>query len=169
MHTLSKKLLSGAIAVGMMVSAASSVGATNIGTGSVVGSGSLSAPVVWGDVFGTATATGTVNGLAVTARVQPVLNMVITGSGTIDLGTLTSSAASTGSVNIEIGTNAVNGASVTARSTNGGLQNTSNATFYINDQTADEVADSYKFLSSICFTQYRSKQQYYKPYPLYIK
>ena len=35
MHTLSKKLLSGAIAAGMMVSAGSSF-ATNIGTGSVV-------------------------------------------------------------------------------------------------------------------------------------
>ena len=148
MHSISKKLLSGAIAAGMMVSAASSF-ATNIGTGTVQGSGALSAPVVWGDVFGNATATGTINGLQVKARVLPVLNMVVSGSGIIDLGTLSSAAASTGAVNVEIGTNAVNGASVTARSTNGGLQNTSNASVYINDLTADEVGDSYKYLSAI--------------------
>jgi hypothetical protein len=75
--------------------------------------------------------------------------MVITGSGVIDLGVLSSTVASSGSVNIEIGTNAVNGASVTARSTNGGLQNASNASVYVNDLTADEVADSYKFLSTL--------------------
>ncbi len=149
MHNLSKKLLSGVLAAGMIVTAASSFAATNIGTGTVVGSGGLSSPVVWWDVFGNATATGTINGLQVRARVLPVLNMTVAGSGVIDLGNLSSAAASTGSVNIEIGTNAVNGASVTARSTNGGLQNTSNASVYINDLSADEVTDSYKFLSAI--------------------
>ena len=148
MHTLSKKLLSGAIAAGMMVSAGSSF-ATNIGTGSVVWSGALASPVVWNDTFTADSATGIVNGLSVRARVLPVLNMVIAGSGIIDLGDLVSTAYSSGTVNIEIGTNAVNGASVTARSTNGGLQNTSNASTYINDLTADEVADSYKFSSAI--------------------
>lgn len=148
MRSISQKLLSGVIAAGMMVSAVSSYGATNIGTGSVVGSGALSAPVVWDDAF-PGTATGVVNGLAVTARITPVLNMVITGSGTIALGELSSAAASTGSVSVEIGTNAVNGASVTARSTNGGLQNASNASVYINSLTADEVADSYKFISAL--------------------
>lgn len=43
----------------------------------------------------------------------------------------------------------MNGASATARSTNGGLQNTSSPTTYINDLTTDEVADSYKFSSAI--------------------
>ncbi len=148
MRALSQKLLSGVIAAGMVISV-SSVGATNIGTGSVVGSGALSAPVVWNDTYTTASATGIVNGLSVTARIAPVLNMVITGSGVINLGTLSSASASSGAVNIEIGTNAVNGASVTARSTNGGLQNASNASVYINDLTADEVADSYKFLSTL--------------------
>ena len=75
--------------------------------------------------------------------------MVITGSGVLDLGTLASTSYSTGTVDIEVGTNAVNGASVTARSTNGGLQNASNATVYLNSLTADEVADSYRFSSSI--------------------
>ncbi len=45
--------------------------------------------------------------------------MVITGSGIIDLGIIDPSTYSSGSVNIEIGTNARNGASVTAKSTNG--------------------------------------------------
>ncbi len=147
MHTLSNKLLAGALAAGMMVSTVSTYAAV-IGTGSVQGSGALTTNVTWNDTF-PGTATGTVNGLAVTAQVTPVLNMVISGSGTIALGNLSSSTASTGSVNIEVGTNAVNGASVTARSTNGGLQNASNASTYINSLTADEVADSYKFLSSL--------------------
>lgn len=47
MHNLSKKLLSGVLAAGMIVTAASSFAATNIGTGTVVGSGGLSSPVVW--------------------------------------------------------------------------------------------------------------------------
>lgn len=152
MRSLSNKLLAGALAAGMMISTMSSVGATDIGTGSVVGSGALTAPVIWNDTYTTASATGIVNGLSVTATIRPILNMTISGSGTIALGNLSDAAASTGSVNVEIGTNAVNGASVTARSTNGGLQNASNATVYINDLTADEVADSYKFLSAIVAT-----------------
>ncbi len=130
-----------------MISTVGSYAAT-IGTGSVVWSGALSAPVVWNDAF-PGTATGVINGLAIRARVNPILNMVITGSGVIDLGILSDVSASTGSVNVEIGTNAVNGASVTAKSTNGGLKNAANATVFINDLTADEVADSYKFYSAI--------------------
>ena len=147
MHSLSKKLLTGVIAAGMMVSTVSSF-AANIGTGSVVGSGSLSAPVVWNDLF-PGTATGTINGLVIKARINPILNMVVTGSGVIDLGLLSSTAYASGSVNVEIGTNAVNGVSVTAKSTNGGLKNATNATVFINDLTADEVADSYKFSSAL--------------------
>jgi hypothetical protein len=150
MHTFSQKLLTGAIAAGMVISTGvASVGATVIGTGSVVGSGALTSPVNWNDTYTTASATGTINGIVIKARIKPVLNMVVTGSGVIDLGDLSSTAYASGSVNVEIGTNAVNGASATARSTNGGLQNASNATVYINDLTADEVADSYKFNSAI--------------------
>lgn len=147
MHTNTRKFLSGTIVAGMMF--ASTVhAATNIGSGSVVGSGSLTSNVVWDDNF-PGSATGAVNGLLVTATVQPTLNMVISGSGTIALGTLTSAAYSSGSVDIEVGTNAANGSSVTARSTNGGLKNTSDPTVFINDDTADEVADSYRFASAI--------------------
>ncbi len=91
-----------------------------------------------------------VNGLAVKARINPTLNMVITGSGVIDFGEISSAGYSTGTVDIEVGTNAVNGASVTARSTNGGLQNTSSTgTILNNDAGADEVADSYRFTSAL--------------------
>lgn len=122
----------------------SSYAATNIGTGSVVGSGALTSSVVWDDNF-PGSATGVVNGLVIKARVVPVLDMVISGSGEINLGTLSSAGYNSGSVNIEVGTNAVNGSAVTVRSTNGGLQNTSNASVYLNNLTADEVADSYRF------------------------
>jgi hypothetical protein len=149
MHSISNKLLAGALAAGMMISSVGTYAATNIGTGSVVGSGALTSSVVWNDTFTTGSATGVVNGLLITAQVTPVLNMTISGSGIIALGNLSSAVASTGSVNIEVGTNAVNGASVTARSTKGGLQNASSASTYINSLTADEVADSYKFLSTL--------------------
>ena len=73
--------------------------------------------------------------------------MTISGSGTMALGNLSSTVAATGSVNIEIGTNAINGASVTAASTNGGLQNISSGSLMINSLTTDGFADSYKFVS----------------------
>jgi hypothetical protein len=165
MRSISQKLLSGVLAAGMMVSAASSVGAANIGTGSVAGSGGLDTAVVWDDAF-PGFATGAVNGLVVKARVNPVLNMVISGSGVIDLGVLSSLSASTGSVNVEVGTNAVNGASVTARSTEGGLKNASNATVFINSLTADEVADSYKFLSAIVAADDSSYTSFVQSAPL---
>jgi hypothetical protein len=109
MHTLSQKLLTGAIAAGMMISTGIvSVAATQIGTGSVVGSGGLTSPVNWNNTYTANSATGTINGLIVRARIRPVLNMVVTGSGEINLGDLSDTAYSSGSVNIEIGTNAVN-------------------------------------------------------------
>lgn len=147
MHTNTRKFLSGTIVAGMMLTTAVHA-ATNIGSGSVVGSGALSTNVVWDDNF-PGSATGAVNGLLVTATVQPTLNMVISGSGTIALGNLTSASYSSGAVDIEVGTNAANGSSVTARSSNGGLKNVSNATVFINSLTADEVADSYRFTSAL--------------------
>lgn len=150
MHTFSQKLLTGVVAAGMMISTGIvSVAATQIGTGSVSGSGGLTSSVDWNDTYTANAATGTINGLYVKARVKPVLNMVVSGSGLIDLGDLVDTAYSTGTVNIEIGTNAVNGASATARSTNGGLQNSSDGGIYINDLNADEVTDSYMFSSAI--------------------
>jgi hypothetical protein len=147
MHTNTRKFLSGTLIAGMVL-ATTIHAASNIGTGSVEGSGALDSAVVWDDLF-PGTATGIVNGLSVRARIQPQLNMRISGSGILDLGTLSAASYSTGTVDIEVGTNAVNGASITARSTNGGLQNASNSGVYVNSLTADEVADSYRFTSQI--------------------
>ncbi len=148
MYKFSKKILSSVVLTGMVVSTASTFAATNIGTGSVVGSGALTTNIVWDDTLPW-TATGIINWLTVKARVLPVLNMVVTGSGLIDLGTLSSSTYSSGTVNIELGTNAVNGASVTARSTNGGLKNTTDGSININSLVVDGVADSYKYSSAL--------------------
>jgi hypothetical protein len=122
--------------------------ATNIGTGSVAGSGALNQNVVWNDTF-PGTATGTINGLVIKAKIQPTLSMTISGSGIIDLGTLTSAAYSTGTVNIELGTNAVNGAVVTASSTNAGLKSVSDSGQVLNSLSTDGAADSYRFTSAI--------------------
>lgn len=107
MQTNTNKLLTGALVAGMVLASTSAYAASNIGTGSVVGSGALTTNVVWDDAF-PGTATGTVNGIVVTARVKPSLNMVITGNGVIDLGDVDPTAYSSGSVDIEVGTNATN-------------------------------------------------------------
>ncbi len=122
--------------------------ASQIGTGVVLGSGALNSQINWNDTFVGASASGSINGLLVTARVLPTLNMTISGSGTIALGNLSSVSASTGSVSIEVGTNAINGASITAKSTNGGLANISSGSIMINNLSVDGFADSYKFLST---------------------
>jgi hypothetical protein len=70
---------------------------------------------------------------------------MVISTGAIDLGTLTAWVESTGSLGIEVGTNAANGVTITARSGSGGLTNTSDNTIQINDLTTDWVADSYKF------------------------
>ena len=142
----SRILLSGITLISLLGSI-SLVSASQIGTGTVVWSGALTSPINWNDTFVWSSASGTINGIVVTARVLPTLNMTISGSGTIALGNLSSATASTGSVNIEIGTNALNGASVTARSTNAWLTNISTGSIVINSLTADGFADSYRFTS----------------------
>jgi hypothetical protein len=117
-----------------------------IGTGTVTGSPALNSSVTWNDVI-PGTATGIINGITINARVLPILNMVIS-SGSIELGTLNNSTYVTGSVDIELGTNAKNGASVTAKSSSGGLYSAA-ATSTINNLTADGVAESYLFSSTL--------------------
>jgi hypothetical protein len=120
--------------------------AANIGTGTVTGSGGMAQPIVWNDTF-PGTATGVINGIAIKAKIQPTLNMEISGTGLIDLGNLTSASYNTGTVSIEIGTNATAGAVVTAKSTNGGLK--SGTGDFINNLVVDGAADSYLFTSTI--------------------
>jgi hypothetical protein len=146
MRTNTNKLIAWALVASITL--ISSVSASTIGSGSVVGSGGLTSNVTWNDTF-PGTATGVINGLTIKAKIQPTLNMVITGNGEIDLGTLSSALTSSGVVNIEVGTNAVNGASVTAKSTNGGLKNTSDPLQFLNSLNADGAADSYRFSSSL--------------------
>ncbi len=147
MRTNTNKLISWALVVSMTLISGVSA-ASIIGSGSVVGSGGLTSDVTWDDAF-PGTATGTVNGLTVRAKIQPELSMVITGSGVMDLGTLSSASYSTGTVSVEIGTNAVNGAVVTAKSTKGGLQNMSDSGQVLNSLNADGSVDSYRFTSAI--------------------
>ena len=147
MHTNTNKLLSGAIIASMILVSGTSA-ASIIGSGSVVGSGALTTDVTWDDTF-PGTATGTVNGLTVKAKIEPTLNMVISGNGEVDLGVLSSAAYSSGSVDIEVGTNAVNGAVVTAASTNGGLKNLSDSGQLLNSNNGDGSIDSYRFSASI--------------------
>ncbi len=147
MWTNTNKLISWALVASMTLIWGVSA-ATIIGSGSVVGSGGLTSNVTWNDTF-PGIATGTINGLVIKAKIQPTLSMVITGSGVIDLGALSSSTYSTGTVSIEIGTNAVNGAVVTAKSTNSGLQNMSDPSQVLNSLNADGTADSYRFTSVI--------------------
>ena len=132
-----------ALIVGMTLAAAwaasLAVHAAQIGTGTITGSGS--SPIIWNDVL-PGVATGTINGVKINARVVPLLNMVIS-TGTINLGDLNPSSAVSGSISLEIGTNAANGVNVTARSTNAGLSGTTSKINSLNG------SGSYKFLSSV--------------------
>lgn len=124
--------------------------ATQIGTGSVTGSGAFDTAIMWDDNF-PGTASGAVSNVKVKARVNPSLNMSISAAE-IDLGTLVSGVASTGSLFLEIGTNAKSGVSITARSQSGGLVNTDDNTIFINDDTqvgfTDGIAESYTWEST---------------------
>ena len=121
--------------------------ASQIGTGTVTGSGALTSAVNWNDVF-PGTATGIINGIQIRARILPTLDMVVS-TGILDLGNISSAAYSTGTLSIELGTNAVNGASVTARSQSGGLVNTTSGAIIINSGSTDGAVDSYRFTSAI--------------------
>lgn len=122
--------------------------ATIIWTGTVTGSGGLTTSIIWNNTF-PGSAYGTINGIVVTARILPVLNMVISGSGIIDLGDMSSTKIWSWSVDIEIGTNANNGASVTARSQWGWMANLTNSAIKINNSNTDGFIDSYRFVTSI--------------------
>lgn len=119
--------------------------ATQIGTGSVVGSGAFDSAVMWNDAF-PGTATGTVSNIIIKARVLPSLNMAISATE-INLGDLEAGVTASGGLFLEIGTNAKSGVSVTARSQSGGLSHTTEAGVQINDLTTDGLAESYTWKS----------------------
>jgi hypothetical protein len=120
--------------------------ASNIGTGSVTGDAGFDTNIVWDDAF-PGSATGTVSGITVKAQVLPTLNMVISANE-IDLGTLTAGTPSTGTLDIEVGTNAANGVTIRVSSASGGLTNTSNNSLQINNQSIDGSAELYSFAST---------------------
>ena len=130
-----------AIAIANLSSASAAV---QIGTGTVTGSGGLSTPVMWNETYTANSASGTVNGVVVTAKILPTLNMNISAD-LINLGTLTPGTPASGNVTLELGTNAANGVQVTARSTNGRLQHTANVAAFIGSA---HTGESYKFAST---------------------
>lgn len=121
--------------------------AVKIGTGSVTGSGAFDTDIMWNETFTAGSASGSVQNVKIKARVNPTLNMEISATE-IDLGVLTAGVASTGSLFLEIGTNAKSGVSITARSQSGGLTHTSSGAIQINDLTTDGVAESYTYQST---------------------
>lgn len=129
----------------------STYAATQIGTGTVTGDAGFDAPIIWDDTF-PGTATGSVTNVVVNATVDPTISMEIS-TGALNLGSLVAGVESTASLDIEVGTNAANGVSITARSQSGGLTNTSNAAIKIQDNLSgsfdDNVDESYKFASAI--------------------
>ena len=120
--------------------------ATQIGTGSITGSGGSASAIIWNDLF-PGTASGAVTGIKVKAKVLPTLTMEIS-TGTINLGNLTAWVTASGSLFIEIGTNAKSGVTITARSGSGWLTKTDDNTIQLNDLAADGLAESYKFAST---------------------
>ena len=115
---------------------------TKIGDATVTGNAALNQDIMFDDATNKATAS--VAGVKVTANIAPTLNMVISADE-IALGTLTPGTESTGTLNLEVGTNAVSGVKITARSTKGGLEHKTDTAYLINDATAGE---SYKFSST---------------------
>jgi len=124
----------------------STYAATQIGTWSVTWQSSFNSAVMWDDAIPWL-ATGSVNGITITAKVLPTLNMVIS-TWAIDLWTLNAAAYSTGTLDIEIWTNAANWATVSAKSTQGWLHSASNGST-INSTSTDGIAESYKFSSAL--------------------
>lgn len=121
--------------------------AAQIGTWSVVWQPAFDAPIIWDDTF-PGSATWAVNAIVITADIAPTLNMTIS-TGSISLGTLSSVAYSTGSLDLEVGTNAVNGVTITARSGSGGLTNISDNSIQVNSLAVDGAVDSFIYTSAL--------------------
>ncbi len=148
LQTKIKKVFAVTALSAIAMTGAADTSATQIGTGSVTGSGAFDTSIDWNDVFGPgSSASGSVTDIRIHATVLPTLNMEISAEE-IDLGNLVPGVTSTGELDLEIGTNAVSGVSITARSQNAGLTNLLNPAIQINDLTADDVAESYTWASA---------------------
>lgn len=120
--------------------------ATDVGNITVTGSGAMTQDIMWDDSI-PGFATGSVSGIIVTAQILPTINMTISADS-INLGTLLANVTSSGTLDIEVGTNAANGVNITARSWSGGLTNLGNNSIQINNNTTDGVQESYTFAST---------------------
>ena len=146
MKTKIKKISAFIVLIWLLWTTANVEAATQVWEGTVTGSWTLTTPIMWNDLFPW-TASGTIDGIIVTAQVLPILNMVISADS-IALGTLNNTTYSSGSIDIEVGTNASTGVNITARSKNGWLSSATNSSI-INDLTTDGIAESYKFNSTL--------------------
>ena len=146
LKTKIKKAIAIASLAGIAATNLSSVYATNIGTATVTGAPGLTQNIVWDNNF-PGTASGSVTGVTVTAQVLPTLNMTLSTS-TINLGTLVAGNPASGNVNIEVGTNAADGVTITARSGSGWLTNVDDNSIQINNLSADGIVESYTFAST---------------------
>ncbi len=130
----------------LSVIAFNSAYAVQVGTWSVSWTNSYDSVIDW-DWNTPWSATGSVNGIAITANVLPILNMVIS-TGAINLGTLSSLSYATWSLDIEVGTNAGMWVNVTAKSGTGWLRSASNGSV-INSLSDDWITESYRFSSAL--------------------
>ena len=121
--------------------------AIQIGTGSVDWTSSFDSEIMWDENF-PGTAEGSVSNILIKARVLPILDMTVSASS-IDLWDLLPGISATGSLFIEIWTNAVTGVALTVRSWSGWLTNTSDNSVQLNDLTTDWVAETYTFSSTV--------------------
>lgn len=144
MNTKIKKISAFIVLIWLLWATTNVEAATQVGTGTVTWSWALSTPIIWNDQFPW-TASGSIDGIVVTAQVLPILNMIIS-SDSITLGTLNNTTYSTGTIDLEVGTNASNGVIITAKSKNGWLSSVANGSI-INNLTNDGIAESYKFSS----------------------
>ena len=118
---------------------------TKIGDATVTGNAAMSQDVMFDDATNKATAS--ISGVKVTANIAPTLNMVIS-TDEIALGELVPGTESSGTLNLEVGTNAVSGVQITARSGSGWLTNTVDNSIQLNNLSTDGNAESYKFAST---------------------
>ena len=118
-----------------------------IGTGSVTWTSAFDTAINWNETYSANSASWSVENIIVTATILPVLNMKIS-TGAINLGNLSAGITSTWTLDIEVGTNAANGVTITSRSWSGWLTNTSDNSIKINNLSTDGAADSYTFSST---------------------
>lgn len=111
-----KKVVALSAVVGLVAMNVAYAATSQIGTGSITGGGT--SPINYDDV--SLQASGTLSPITVSATVAPTLDMTIS-SGSLNLGTLSTSAVSTTSFNVAVSTNSTNGVTVGVTSNTGGL------------------------------------------------